>query len=164
VFRRLNGVHSVVSGYSGGSAKNPTYGQVISGDTGHAEAIQITYDPEVISYGELLEVFWQTHDPTTKNRQGNDVGSQYRSVIFYHTEGQRTLAEHYKKKLDASAVFDAPILTEIVPFTSFYSAELYHQEYFEKHPEQPYCAVVIGPKVAEFEKVFKDKLKAPPPR
>ncbi len=162
MFQRLKGVHSVVSGYSGGSLKNPTYEQVGSGDTGHAEAIQITYDPEVISFGELLEVFWQSHDPTTRNRQGHDVGSQYRSVIFYHDEGQRALAEHYKRKLDESAVFAAPIVTEIVPFTSFYPAESYHQNYFENHPQQPYCSVVIGPKVAEFEKVFKDKLKASP--
>jgi peptide-methionine (S)-S-oxide reductase len=164
MFKRMNGVHSVVSGYSGGSVKNPTYEQVSSGDTGHAEAIQITYDPAVISFGELLEVFWQTHDPTTRNRQGHDVGPQYRSVIFYHDLDQKALAEHYKQKLDASAVFDAPILTEIVPFTSFYSAESYHQDYFENHPGQPYCSVVIGPKVEEFEKVFKDKLKSSPPR
>ena len=120
----------MVSGYGGGTVKNPTYEQVSAGDTGHAEAIQITYDPEVISFGELLEVFWQTHDPTTRDRQGNDVGSQYRSVIFYHDEEQRALAEHYKQKLDASGAFEAPIVTEIVPFTAFYPAESYHQNYF----------------------------------
>ncbi len=162
MFQRLKGVHSVVSGYSGGSVKNPTYEQVSSGDTGHAESIQITYDPQVISYGELLEVFWETHDPTTRNRQDPDVGSQYRSAIFYHDEEQKALAEHYKQKLDAAGVFAAPIVTEIVPFTGFYSAESYHQNYFVNHPRQPYCSLVIGPKVEEFEKVFKDKLKSPP--
>ena len=161
MFQRLKGVRSVVSGYSGGSVKNPTYEQVSSGDTGYAEAIQITYDPTVISFGELLEVFWQTHDPTTRNRQGHDVGSQYRSVIFYHDEEQKALAEHYKQKLDASGAFEAPIVTGVVPFTGFYPAESYHQNYFANHPQQPYCSVVIGPKVEEFEKVFKDKLKSP---
>ena len=160
VFQRLNGVHTVVSGYSGGSAANPTYEQVSSGNTGHAEAIQITYDPKVISYGKLLQVFWQTHDPTTPNRQGRDVGPQYRSSIFYHNEEQRALAEHYKQKLDASGAFNAPIVTEIVHFTNFYPAESYHQNYFVNHPRQPYCSLVIGPKVAEFEKVFKDELKS----
>ena len=162
VFQRLKGVHSVVSGYGGGAVRNPTYEQVSEGDTGHAEAIQITYDPEVISFGELLEVFWQTHDPTTRDRQGNDFGSQYRSVIFYHDEEQKALAEHYKQKLDASGAFEAPIVTEIVPFTAFYPAESYHQNYFVTHPQQPYCAAVIGPKLEKFEKVFKDKLKSPP--
>jgi peptide-methionine (S)-S-oxide reductase len=164
MFQRLKGVRSVVSGYSGGSVKNPTYEQVGSGDTGHAESIQITYDPQVISYAELLEVFWQSHDPTTRNRQGPDVGSQYRSVIFYHDQEQKALAEHYKQKLSASAVFQAPVVTEIVPFTGFYPAESYHQNYFVNHPRQPYCSAVIGPKVEEFEKVFKDKLTSPPPR
>jgi peptide-methionine (S)-S-oxide reductase len=163
VFQRLKGVRSVVSGYSGGAVKNPTYEQVGSGDTGHAEVIQITYDPEVISFGTLLQVFWQTHDPTTRNRQGHDVGSQYRSVICYHNEEQRALAEHYKQQLDASGAFPAPIVTEIVPFTGFYPAESYHQNYFANHPQQRYCSVVIGPKVAAFEKVFKDKLKSPRP-
>jgi peptide-methionine (S)-S-oxide reductase len=159
VFQRLKGVRSVVSGYSGGAVANPTYEQVSSGETGHAEAIQITYDPKVISYGKLLQVFWQTHDPTTLNRQGRDVGPQYRSSIFYHNEEQRALAEHYKKKLDASGAFDAPIVTEIVRFTNFYPAESYHQNYFVNHPRQPYCSLVIGPKVDEFEKVFNDELK-----
>ena len=164
MFQRLKGVRSVVSGYGGGTGKNPTYEQVSAGDSGHAEAIQITYDPEVISFGELLEVFWQTHDPTTRDRQGNDVGSQYRSVVFYHDEEQKTLAEHYKQKLDASGAFEAPIVTEIVPFTAFYPAESYHQNYFTAHPQQPYCAIVIGPKLEKFEKVFKDKLKSPSAR
>ena len=162
VFQRLKGVHSVVSGYSGGAAANPTYEQVSAGDTGHAESIQITYDPAVISYEKLLQVFWQTHNPTTPNRQGRDVGTQYRSVIFTHNEEQRTLAEHYKQKLNESGAFDAPIVTEIVGFTSFYPAESSHQNYFVTHPKQPYCALVIGPKVEEFEKVFKDHLKSSP--
>jgi peptide-methionine (S)-S-oxide reductase len=161
MFQRLKGVRSVVSGYSGGSVKNPTYDQVSSGDTGCAESIQIIYDPQVISFAELLQVLWQTHDPTTPNRQGPDVGSQYRSAIFYHNEEQKALAEHYQQKLDASGAFEAPLVTEIVPFTGFYPAESYHQSYFTKHPDQPYCSRVIGPKVEEFEKVFKDKLKSP---
>ena len=159
LLQQLNGVHSTVSGYSGGSVVNPTYEQVCTGRTGHAEAVQITFDPAVISYEELLEVFWRTHDPTTLNRQGHDVGPQYRSVIFYHNAEQQKLAEHYKQKLDASGAFDAPIVTEIVPFTAFYPAEAYHQNYFVDHAGQPYCASIIGPKLAKFEKVFADKLK-----
>ena len=129
VFQRLKGVRSVVSGYSGGSVENPTYRQVCTGTTGHAEAVQVTYDPAVISYEELLEAFWQTHDPTTRDRQGPDVGPQYRSVIFYHTDEQRRLAEHYKARLDAAHVFDAPVVTEVVPFEAFYPAEKYHRDY-----------------------------------
>ena len=159
VFQQLKGVHSVVSGYSGGSVKNPTYRQVCTGTTGHAEAIQVTYDPAVISYEELLEVFWQTHDPTTPDRQGNDVGPQYRSVIFYHTDEQKQLAERFKQKLDASGAFALPIVTDIVPFTEFYRAETYHQNYFQENSEQPYCRVFIGPKVEKVKKVFRDKLK-----
>jgi peptide-methionine (S)-S-oxide reductase len=159
VFQQLKGVHSVVSGYSGGSVKNPTYEQVCTGRTGHAEATQITYDPSVISYEELLEVFWKTHDPTTPDRQGNDVGPQYRSVIFYHTDEQKRLAEHYKQKLDAAGAFYAPIVTEIVPFTEFYRAEGYHQNYFEENPSQPYCRAIIRPKVDKVKQVFQDKLK-----
>ncbi|HTR80729.1 MAG TPA: peptide-methionine (S)-S-oxide reductase MsrA, partial [Bacteroidota bacterium] len=127
VFQDLKGVDSVVSGYAGGSVPNPTYEEVCSGSTGHAEACQIAYDPAKISYAELLEVFWKTHDPTTLNRQGNDLGTQYRSAIFYHNDDQRKLAEHYKKELDSSSAFDAPIVTEIVPFSNFYKAENYHQ-------------------------------------
>lgn len=164
VFQQLKGVHAVVSGYSGGSLKNPTYRQVCTGTTGHAEAIQVTYDPAVISYEELLEVFWQSHDPTTRDRQGNDVGPQYRSVIFYHTEEQKRLAEHYKQKLDVSGLFTQPIVTEIVPFTEFYRAEAYHQNYFENNPEQPYCRALIRPKVDKVKKVFHDKLKATQPQ
>jgi peptide-methionine (S)-S-oxide reductase len=164
VFGQLNGVRSVVSGYSGGPVKGPTYRQVCTGTTGHAEAVQVTYDPSAISFEELLEVFWQTHDPTTRDRQGNDVGSQYRSVIFYHTDGQKRLAEHYRQKLDASGLFAGPVVTEIVPFTEFYRAEAYHQNYFEEHPWRPYCRAVIGPKVEKVKTVLRDKLKAAAPR
>jgi peptide-methionine (S)-S-oxide reductase len=159
VFRQLKGVQSVVSGYSGGSVKNPTYKQVCTGSTGHAEAIQVTYDPAVISYEELLQVFWKTHDPTTLNRQGHDVGTQYRSAIFYHTDKQKELAEHYKKKLDASGAFRAPIVTEIVPFKEFYRAEDYHQDYYQQNSGQPYCQIVIKPKMDKLKEVFGDKLK-----
>ncbi len=159
VFLNLKGVESVISGYSGGHIKNPAYREVCNGNTGHAEVAQITYDPEVISFTELLEVFWQTHDPTTLNRQGNDVGTQYRSAIFYHNEEQKKLAEKFKKELDASDAFDAPIVTEISPLINFYEAEDYHQNYFNNNPSQPYCAMLIRPKVDKFKKVFKDKLK-----
>jgi peptide-methionine (S)-S-oxide reductase len=160
VFQRLKGVHKVVSGFSGGSVKNPTYRQVCTGTTGHAEALQITYDPKEISYDDLLAVFWHTHDPTTKDRQGNDVGTQYRSVIFYHSDEQKQLAEKNKKKLDESGLFPAPIVTEIVPATDFYPAEDYHQNYYNQNSGQPYCRAIIGPKVEKLKKVFKDKLKA----
>jgi peptide-methionine (S)-S-oxide reductase len=159
IFERLNGVVKVESGYSGGKVKNPTYEEVCTGTTGHAEVTQITYDPSIISFDELLEVFWKTHDPTTLNRQGNDVGTQYRSVIFYHNEEQKELAENYKAELDKSGVWDNPIVTEISPFTNFYSAEKYHQDYYNNNPNQGYCTFVITPKVEKFEKVFKDKLK-----
>lgn len=159
IFQRLNGVEKVVSGYSGGKVKNPTYKEVCSGLTGHAEAIQITYDPAKISFDELLEVFWKTHDPTTLNRQGADVGTQYRSAIFYHNDEQKRLAEEYRKKLDASGAFDNPIVTEITAFTEFYPAEDYHQNYFNLNGTQPYCSFVIQPKVEKFQKVFKSKLK-----
>jgi len=152
-------VESVISGYSGGHIKNPAYREVCNGNTGHAEVAQITYDPKAISFTELLEVFWQTHDPTTLNRQGNDVGTQYRSAIFYHNEEQKKLAEKYKQKLDASDAFDAPIVTEISPLVNFYPAEDYHQNYFNNNPSQPYCSMLIRPKVEKFKKVFKDKLK-----
>jgi peptide-methionine (S)-S-oxide reductase len=159
VFQNLKGVESVVSGYSGGHIKNPSYKEVCNGNTGHAEVVQITYDPKVISFSELLEVFWQSHDPTTLNRQGNDVGTQYRSAIFYHNEEQQMLAEKYKKELDESDAFDDPIVTEITPFINFYKAEDYHQNYFNENPYQPYCSIIIRPKVEKFKKVFKDKLK-----
>jgi peptide-methionine (S)-S-oxide reductase len=154
-------VQSVVSGYAGGTTKNPTYKQVCTGTTGHAEVCQITYDPRVVSFPELLEVFWKTHDPTTLNRQGNDVGTQYRSAIFYHNDEQKRLAEHYKKELDASGAFGSPIVTEIVPFTNFYKAEDYHQNYFKQNGNQAYCQFVIRPKVEKFRQVFRDKLKTP---
>jgi peptide-methionine (S)-S-oxide reductase len=151
IFERVKGVVSVISGYSGGTIENPTYEQVCSGKTGYAESVQITFDPKVVSYPELLEIFWRTHDPTTLNRQGNDVGTQYRSVIFYHNEEQKKLAEEYKKKLDESGAWDKPIVTEIVPYKNFYKAENNHQNYYENNH---------NPKVEKFEKVFKDKLKS----
>ena len=159
IFQRLKGVTKVVSGYAGGTVKNPTYKEVCTGLTGHAEVIQITYDPKVISFPELLEVFWQTHDPTTLNRQGADVGTQYRSVIFYHTKEQKHLAESYKKKLAESGAFDDPIVTEISPITEYYPAEDYHQNYYNLNGSAPYCSYVIQPKVDKFKKVFKAKLK-----
>jgi peptide methionine sulfoxide reductase msrA/msrB len=163
VFRELKGVKSVVSGYSGGERKNPTYKQVSTGRTGHAEVIQIEYDPKQISFKDLLEVFWKTHDPTTLNQQGPDHGTQYRSVVFYHDDEQREVAEKYLEKLDQSGAFANPIVTEISPFEAFYPAEDYHQEYFELHGEEPYCQFVIKPKMEKFRKVFADKLKGEEP-
>jgi peptide-methionine (S)-S-oxide reductase len=159
VFLQLKGVTSVVSGYSGGAVENPTYDQVCSGTTGHAEVIQVTFDPQVVGYPELLEVFWKTHDPTTLNRQGNDVGTQYRSVVFYHDDTQRELAEHYKDKLNKSGIFDSPIVTEISAFTKFYAAEDYHQNYYAQNKWQPYCTYIIGPKLDKLRQVFGEKLK-----
>jgi peptide-methionine (S)-S-oxide reductase len=159
VFEQLKGVQAVVSGYSGGDVKNPTYEEVHTGATGHAEAVQITFDPELISYAELLEVFWRMHDPTTPNRQGNDIGPQYRSVIFWHNEEQRRLAEHSKQRLETASVFANPIVTEIVPFTAFYRAEAYHQHFFAEHSRQPYCQFVIRPEIEKMKELFKDKLK-----
>lgn len=159
IFQRLKGVSKVVSGYAGGKVKNPTYKEVCGGLTGHAEVIQLTYDPKIIGYAELLEVFWQTHDPTTLNRQGADVGTQYRSVVFYHTEEQKQLAEMYKKKLDESGAFDNPIVTEISPLSKYYPAEGYHQNYYNLNGNAPYCSYVIQPKIDKFKKVFKAKLK-----
>lgn len=158
VFQNLRGVKSVVSGYAGGSVVNPSYEEVCSGTTGHAEACQIVYDQKQISYAELLEVFWKTHDSTALNRQGNDAGTQYRSAIFYRDAKQKELAEHYKRELDSSHAFVGPIVTEIVPFTSFYKAEHYHQDYFNKHGGQTYCLFVIRPKLEKFKQAFKDKL------
>ena len=159
VFQNVKGVQSVVSGYAGGTVPNPSYKEVCSGTTGHAEACQIIYDSKEISYPELLEIFWKTHDPTTLNRQGNDAGTQYRSAIFYHSDEQKKLAEHYKKELDSSGAFEAPIVTEVVPYTNFYKAETYHQNYYNDNTLQPYCMFVIRPKVEKFKKVFKDKMK-----
>ena len=155
----MKGVVKSTSGYSGGHVENPTYEQVCEKNTGHAEVIQIEYNPAEVTVDELLEVFWQTHDPTTLNRQGNDVGPQYRSVVFYHTEQQKERAEFYKKKLDTSGAFDNPIVTTIEPFTNFYVAENYHQDYYNRNGNQPYCYFVIRPKMEKFEKAFKDKMK-----
>jgi peptide-methionine (S)-S-oxide reductase len=161
IFEQLDGVISAVSGYTGGQVKNPTYKQVCDGTTGHAECLQITYDPSKISFDELLEVFWETHDPTTLNRQGNDVGTQYRSGIFYHNAEQKEKAEKYKAELNKSGAFDRPIVTEITAFDKFYPAEDYHQEYFQNNQNaNPYCQMVIRPKVDKFKKVFKEKLKS----
>ncbi len=159
IFERLDGVVKVISGYSGGHVANPTYEEVCNGTTGHAEACQIIYNPAKISYDELLEVFWKTHDPTTLNRQGNDVGTQYRSVIFYHNDEQKEKAAHYKEALDKSGSWDKPVVTAIEPYTNFYSAEAYHQNYYSTNPDQMYCRFVIRPKLEKFEKVFKDRLK-----
>jgi peptide-methionine (S)-S-oxide reductase len=161
IFEQLNGVLQVVSGYSGGHLKNPTYKQVCSGETGHAESVQIQYEPDKISFDELLEVFFQVHDPTTLNRQGADVGTHYRSAIFYHNEDQKKKAEYYKAELNKSGAFKNPIVTEISPVSEFYTAEDYHQEYYENNKNSnPYCAVVIRPKLEKFQKVFSNKLKS----
>jgi peptide-methionine (S)-S-oxide reductase len=159
VFERVKGVNEVESGYAGGTIINPTYEQVCSGATGSAEVIQINYDPDIITYDELLEIFWKTHDPTTLNQQGNDVGTQYRSVIFYHNDEQKKKAEDYKKALDDSGAWEDPIVTTIEPYNNYSKAENYHQNYYENNPNQGYCSFVIGPKIEKFEKVFKDKLK-----
>lgn len=158
VFQEIKGVVTVEPGYSGGSMLNPTYEQVSTGTTGHAEAVQIRFDPSVISFREILEIFFATHDPTTPNRQGADVGHQYRSVIFYHNDEQKATAEEVIEKLTSEKIFDSPIVTEVVPFKAFYKAEDYHKDYFKKHPEQPYCRVVISPKIAKLRKKFRDKL------
>ena len=160
IFQRLKGVTKVISGYSGGDVVNPTYEEVCTGSTGHAECCQIIYDPSIVTFDELLEVFWKTHDPTTLNRQGNDVGTQYRSAVFYHNEEQKTKAEHYKNELNSSGAFNSPVVTVIEPFKNFFSAEGYHQDYYNTNPNQMYCRFVIVPKVEKFEKVFKDKLKS----
>lgn len=159
IFQQVKGVVKSTSGYSGGHVENPTYEQVCEKNTGHAEVIQIEYNPAEVTVDELLEIFWQTHDPTTLNRQGNDVGPQYRSVVFYHNDQQKERAEFYKKKLDASGAFDNPIVTTIEPFTNFYVAENYHQDYYNRNGNQPYCYFVIRPKMEKFEKAFKDKMK-----
>lgn len=159
IFNELEGVYSVLPGYSGGKTENPTYEQVCSGNTGHAEVVQIAFNPNVISYDELLEVFFKTHDPTSLNRQGNDIGTQYRSVIFYHNEEQKKSAEKYISLLEKEKIFDKPIVTELSAFTKFYEAEDYHHNYFKNNPNQGYCAFVINPKYEKFKKVFKNKLK-----
>jgi peptide-methionine (S)-S-oxide reductase len=159
VYDELNGVEDVVSGYSGGSVSYPSYEMVCTGTTGHAEVVQLTFDPKIISFKEILEVFFTIHDPTTLNRQGPDAGTQYRSAIFYHTPEQGITAEHVIADLDAAHIWDAPIVTELKPFEKFYPAEAYHQEYFKRNPSQAYCRVVISPKVAKFRRRFLDKLR-----
>lgn len=159
IFLNVDGVYSVESGYAGGKVKNPTYKEVCSGLTGHAEVVQIRFDPEEISFEEILEIFWQTHDPTTLNRQGADEGTQYRSVIFYHNEQQRKLAEFYKKKLEENRVYNDPVVTEISPLTNYSRAEDYHQNYYNLNRSAPYCSYVIQPKLEKFRKVFAEKLK-----
>ena len=159
VYQNLAGVQTVVSGYAGGHVPNPSYEQVCTGATGHAEVAQITFDPDVISYAEILDVFWRTHDPTTLNRQGADVGTQYRSVIFYHDDEQRRIAEASKAQADASGLWKNPIVTEISPLTEFFPAEDYHQNYFRRNPHQPYCQMVVAPKVEKFKLTFSTRLK-----
>jgi peptide-methionine (S)-S-oxide reductase len=159
IFEDLKGVEKVESGYSGGRTENPTYEQVCSGVTGHAEVVQITFDPSVISYAKLLEIFFHIHDPTTPNRQGADVGEQYRSAVFYHDEVQKETAEKVKKEIGASGLWKNPIVTEITSFDKFYSAEDYHQDYYKSNPEKGYCSIVIAPKVQKFYREYKDYLK-----
>jgi peptide-methionine (S)-S-oxide reductase len=159
IFQQFDGVIKVTSGYSGGHVTNPTYEAVCNKTTGHAECLNIEYDKTKITFDELLQVFWKSHDPTTLNRQGNDVGPQYRSAIFYHNDEQKEKAEKYKAELNESGVFDKPIVTEIEPFKKFYPAENYHQNYYNNNGAQPYCSYVIRPKVEKLQKIFKDKLK-----
>jgi peptide-methionine (S)-S-oxide reductase len=160
VFEELRSVEEVVSGYSGGTVPDPTYEQVCTGTTDHAEVVQVTFDPEAVSFREILEVYFSIHDPTTLNRQGADVGTQYRSVIFYHTPEQKRVAEEVIAQLEEAGVWDDPIVTEVTPASAFYAAEDYHQEYFRRNQGQPYCQVVVAPKVAKFRKQHLDKLKA----
>ncbi len=160
IFQQLKGVESVQSGYSGGHTENPTYEEVCTGTTDHAEVVQITYNPAIISFDTILEVFWAVHDPTTLNRQGADVGTQYRSAIFYHTEEQRETATAYLKELNTTEAFESPIVTEITKFKNFYPAENYHDDYYNNNAQKPYCQMVISPKIQKFKKLFKDRLKA----
>jgi peptide-methionine (S)-S-oxide reductase len=158
VFQRVRGVRAVASGYSGGQVANPTYDQVSTGTTGHAEVVQVTFDPKAVSYPELLEVFWRSHDPTERDRQGNDVGPQYRSVIFYHTGRQKELAERYRRKIDEAGVYPRPVVTEIEPFRAFYPAGADHQDYYNRHMRTGYCRAVIGRKLDKLKAVFGDRL------
>jgi peptide-methionine (S)-S-oxide reductase len=160
VYLELKGIERVVSGYAGGSVVNPTYEQVCTGRTGHAEVVQVTFDPQTITFKEILEVFFTIHDPTTPNRQGNDVGPQYRSIILYHDEAQKATAEETIRELEAAKVWDAPIVTQVVPLEVFYPGEAYHQDYFRNNPYQPYCQIVVAPKVAKARKQFLAKLKS----
>ncbi len=159
IFQNLEGIISLTSGYSGGTIENPTYEDVCSGTTNYAEVIQVTFDTTKISLPEILEVFWKTHDPTTLNRQGNDIGTQYRSVIFYHNSNQKKIAAELKQKLEEEKIYNKPIVTEITEFNNFYKAENYHQNYYEQNKKKPYCSFVITPKIEKFKKIFKDKLK-----
>lgn len=160
VFQNLEGVEKVISGYTGGFIKNPAYREVCNGVTGHAEVCRITFNPEIISFNELLDIFFQTHDPTTLNRQGNDVGTQYRSAIFYHNDEQKEQAEAFKKKLDDVKFFENPIVTEISPLGDFYEAEDYHQNYYNDNTSQPYCTFIVKPKVDKLKRLFAEKLKS----
>ncbi len=159
IFGELKGVEKVVSGYSGGTVENPSYEDVCTGETGHAEVVQITFDPRVISYRDLLRIFFTVHDPTTLNRQGPDVGTQYRSVIFYHSDDQKRTAEEVIDEVERAKIWGRPVVTQVTPFGAFYRGEDYHQEYFKKNRYQPYCLVVVGPKVAKFRKQYQERLK-----
>ncbi len=159
IYQRLDGVEKVESGYSGGSVKNPSYEAVCTGRTGHAEVIQVTFDPSKLNYKELLEVFFRTHDPTTLNKQGGDVGTQYRSVVFYHNDEQKKIAELVKQETDAAKIWDDPTVTEIAPYMEFYKAEDYHQNYYNQNSYQPYCMMVINPKLSKFKKEFGNRMK-----
>ena len=159
VFSQLKGVEEIEPGYSGGNVENPSYEQVSTGKTGHAEVAQITFDPAVISFKEILQIFFSTHDPTSLNRQGPDIGTQYRSVIFYHDDEQKAIAKEVIKEFSDEEAFDAPIVTQVEPLKAFYKAEDYHREYYKRHPEQPYCRVVIAPKIAKFRQLYLSKSK-----
>jgi peptide-methionine (S)-S-oxide reductase len=159
IYKKIKGVLEVIPGYSGGKTKNPSYEQVCSDTTGHAETIQISFAPDLISYAEILKIFWEIHNPTTLNRQGHDIGSQYRSVIFYHNEEQKRIAEKSKKDLEDANIWPGPVVTEIVPYNEFYPAEEYHKNYFRNHPENGYCQLVVRPKVEKFKKKFQDYFK-----
>ena len=159
IYKKVKGVHEVIPGYSGGQVKSPTYEQVCSDTTGHAEVAQVTFYPDIISYAEILKIFWKVHNPTTLNRQGHDIGSQYRSVIFYHNEEQKKIAEKSKNDLQISRIWSAPIVTEIVPFSEFYPAGEYHRNYYQDHLQNSYCQIIVMPKIKKFEKVFQDYIK-----
>jgi peptide-methionine (S)-S-oxide reductase len=160
VFEQLQGVRQVESGYAGGHTANPTYREVCKGDTGHAEVVQVTFDPGVVGYSDLLDVFFATHDPTTLNRQGHDCGTQYRSIILYHSPQQQEIAQQKIAELNQAGIWKEPIVTQVVPLEKFYRAEAYHQEYFRHNPSQPYCQAVVAPKVVKFRKQFAGRLKA----
>ena len=162
IFKELKGIVDIKPGYSGGDVKNPSYKEVCTGNTGHAEVVQITYDPALINFSEILEVHFKTHDPTTLNRQGADVGSQYRSAVFYHTKDQKYTALQIIDQLDKEKIYENPIVTEVIPFEAFYEAEDYHHNYFEQNKNQPYCRFIISPKLDKFKKLFSDKLNSTP--